>query len=377
MAQAQQSSFMQNLIDTIVNRKQMQNVQGTPQINGVPITVAPPNNALTGIVQQSAPAQTPQPVIQTPQPTLLDRVGSGINQFISGYNENYNDDYDVNNLYNNRFSKVEKGNSQKLKAYQDSLRQNGVDENIINAVAQGKNSGNKDIANWISQNPDAFDKTTYTDKTTLGRAGEAFGSIAKIAQNPTAQMLIAALISKKFNPRANWANALENGYKYGQMAGERFSNQNVANQLGYDVNNSGIFGGINKDALNALYRDEYYKRRTQNDADKIAGQLDRWLSQNLTDRINANNGSIKASASQTNANANMYKAKNGVTINHNKQDNNNNNSNLASDMIRLQQIMGEGDDARTSKAIEQLYRHYNNDFLNAYKKMFGISPFGG
>lgn len=159
------------------------------------------------------------------------------------------------------------GNLQRLLA--------GYNNNYNNSIEEG---------NLFQPQQDKYGQTIGADG--WGRTGEVLGSIARIAQNPTAQMLIAALISKKFNPHANWANALEHGYKYGQMAGERRSNQQVLNQMGYDVNNAGLFGGVSDNTMKAVYQDAYNKGRLQNTANRnetYSRDIDSKINKRLSD----------------------------------------------------------------------------------------------
>lgn len=158
--------------------------------------------------------------------------------FQRGYRENLTNGFQPANLFNQQFSETVTRPSEQLVNYQNQLRGQGIDENVINAVAEGKNSGNKDIANWIAQNPDALNPVTETvgrDKTLLGRIGEGVGTLSRIIDKPiTKSLLVGGLVGAT---GGNPADMLGYGIKAGGMAQQAQLRNNLyrqkLKQLGY------------------------------------------------------------------------------------------------------------------------------------------------
>lgn len=212
-------------------------------------------------------------------------VGNEINNYLAGQQSNYNSPV-ANAIYNTSTPTQEQIEQTPVQEQQTPEPPQGMLGNLQRLLAGYNNNYNNSIeeGNLFQPQQDKYGQTIGADG--WGRTGEVLGSIARIAQNPTAQMLIAALISKKFNPHANWANALEHGYKYGQMAGERRSNQQVLNQMGYDVNNAGLFGGVSDNTMKAVYQDAYNKGRLQNTANRneaYSRDIDSKINKRLSD----------------------------------------------------------------------------------------------
>lgn len=188
---------------------------------------------------------------------ILDKLASGMADFSRGYNENRNNGFKPENLTNDRFAVTTEKENPALANYQQSLRDKGIDENIVNAVAEGKNSGNKDIANWIKDNPDAYKnikETQYYDKGKMGRAGEFFGTVGRMVQNPAVQATVAGGLSTALT--GNPLYGLGMAYKFGN--GRAMSNiyQNALADNGVEVN-PGMFGNITSSDMNALMTPKY------------------------------------------------------------------------------------------------------------------------
>lgn len=210
--------------------------------------------------QQTPPetqSQTGQ-ITENAKNSILAKFASGIGDLARGYNENRNTAFSPENLIQNQFANKEVGQSQELTNYQNQLRNNGLDENIVNAVAQGKNSGNKDIANWISNNQAALapqeNITSYTDKSKMARVGEALGTVARVATNPTVQGLVAGGLSTALT--GNPLYGLGQGYKFANQRAMNNIYQQVLKENGVDVN-AGVFGNIDSSGMNALMTPQY------------------------------------------------------------------------------------------------------------------------
>jgi len=196
------------------------------------------NNPLGQVAEQ--PAQDNQ-ILQggvNQKSDLKTNLLNAWSDFQRGYRENLTNGFQPANLFNQQFSETVTRPSEQLVNYQNQLRGQGIDENVINAVAEGKNSGNKDIANWIAQNPDALNPVTETvgrDKTLLGRIGEGVGTLSRIIDKPiTKSLLVGGLVGAT---GGNPADMLGYGIKAGGMAQQAQLRNNLyrqkLKQLGY------------------------------------------------------------------------------------------------------------------------------------------------
>lgn len=196
------------------------------------------NNPLGQVAEQ--PAQDNQ-ILQggvNQKSDLKTNLLNAWSDFQRGYRENLTNGFQPANLFNQQFSETVTRPSEQLVNYQNQLRGQGIDENVINAVAEGKNSGNKDIANWIAQNPDALNPVTETvgrDKTLLGRIGEGVGTLSRIIDKPiTKSLLVGGLVGAT---GGNPADMIGYGIKAGGMAQQAQLRNNLyrqkLKQLGY------------------------------------------------------------------------------------------------------------------------------------------------
>lgn len=188
--------------------------------------------------------------------SILDKFLNGITDFSRGYQENKNNAFKPENLRAKTFTETINQPSEQLVNYQNSLRQQGIDENIINAVAQGKNSGNKDIANWISNNQEALNptQTKQIDKNKMGRLGEAMGTIARAASKPAVQALVAGGLSTALT--GNPLYGLGQAYKFGNNRANTNLYQEALKKQGIDVD-TGMFGSLGGSEFKALMTPQY------------------------------------------------------------------------------------------------------------------------
>lgn len=251
--------------------------------------------------QQQGQVQTTENVKQG----ILDKFINGITDFSRGYNENRNTAFNPNNLAQKQFQETVTKPNQILADYQQSLLNKGYDNNIVNAVAQGKNSGNKEIADWISKNPDAFQpqtETKYYDKSKMGRLGEAFGTVGRAVQTPAVQALIAGGLS----------TALTGNPLYGLGMAQKFGNARAMSNIYQDVlakqgieANPGMFGQISHKDMDAIMTPELKKIYYQSLADyrnqKLINDKD-YKDQKLEiDKQNADSRAVSAGAAATRA----------------------------------------------------------------------------
>lgn len=265
--------------------------------------------------QQQGNVQTTEQVKQG----LLDKFINGITDFSRGYQENRNTAFSPENLKADKFADTRTIPNETLVNYQNNLRNQGVDENIVNAVAQGKNSGNKDIANWINNNQEAYQpqtETVYKDKSKMGRLGEAVGTISRIAHNPATQAIVAGGLSTALTGNPLYGAGM--AYKFGNQRQMSNIYQDVLAKNGVDVD-TGLFGNITSSDMNALMTPKYKEalnnialaklQETQNYHDLMMKYYNDKLEE--TKKNNAEKIAVankNANARQTSANASVVRA---------------------------------------------------------------------
>lgn len=233
-------------------------------------------NDVLNYSQTFQPQQQETSVQTAPNKTtngFLNGIANAFGDFKRGYEENKNNAFSPDNLITTQFTETVQPDNNKLKIYQDQLKK-VVDEqgnriysdDIINAVAQGKNSGDRDIAKWINANKDAYPTTNYYDKGVWGKVGEGLGTITRFANSPTGQALIAGVASTALtgNPLFGAMNA------YG--AGSQRAKNNVYNEVlkKYDIEpSSGFFYNMTPTDLTSITNSEYkYNENALNEAYK-------------------------------------------------------------------------------------------------------------
>lgn len=243
---------------------------------------------------------------------LLNKFLNGITDLSRGYDENRNTAFKPENLTQDKFANTTTGQSEVLTNYQNQLRNNGIDENVVNAVAQGKNSGNKDIANWINNNAAALNpvgQTTYTDKSKMARLGEALGTTSRFLNRPGVQGLVAGGLSAALTGDPLYG--LGQGYKFANQRAMSDIYQNALREQGVEVS-PGMFGALDSRDMTALMTPKY--KQQENDLKKVyydalanyrTGMLEN--AKNKTEIDKAYKGT-KAANDTIKANASMIKA---------------------------------------------------------------------
>ena len=257
--------------------------------------------------------------IEKTKQSLLSKFMNGIGDFAQGYQENRNNAFSPDNVNQDRFAEqtTTYTPSQQLADYQNALRNKGIDENIVNAVAQGKNSGNKDIDAWIKANPEALKpvantQTTYTgkEKGKMARFGEGVGTIARALQKPAVQGLVAGGLGTMLTGNPLYGLGL--GYKFANQRAMSDAYRDVLKQNGVNVPDTGTFGNITNQDMGTIGR--LAESRAYHDAMMHRYDLDRDLRRiiaenndrhkEVQDKIaqqNADSKRISAQASQTRA----------------------------------------------------------------------------
>lgn len=182
-------------------------------------------------------------------------------------------------------------------------------------------SGVNDFMNGFNENyntaytPENLQKDS--NKGIMNRIGEAFGTTARIAQNPTVQGAVSGLVTGALtgNPFAGYA-AFSDVARKKDMS--RVYKDYLA-QNGVKVN-PGMFGNLTSTDMNNMAKlaetrawHEYMNNKYQNDFEKYMQKLDETVRHNKAMEENsAKNADSRAKDAQTRAD----KQKNGTTITH-------------------------------------------------------------
>lgn len=268
---------------------------------------------------------TQQGEIQTTQQIkqgVLNKLVNGIADFAAGYQENNNNGFSPENLLSNKFTITKEVPNTKLQDYQQNLINSGkYTPEQVQAVANKKNSGYKEINDWIKENPDAYNptttETTYRDKSKMGRLGEAVGTISRIAKNPAMQALVAGGISTALTGNPLYGAGM--AYKFGNQRQMNNIYQQSLQEQGINVD-PGIFGSITNTDFNTLMNPKYkqqeldlkkfyydmwsdYRNRMAANAEEKTKLDKEYKTEKLKiDNKNADSRRISAGASATRAN---------------------------------------------------------------------------
>lgn len=147
------------------------------------------------------------PVLTNTQPeqnntSIKEKLMNGLKDIYAGYQDNSQNSFlegDMFRQFNPQEVEPQQMLNDTLAKYQDQLRGQGYNEDVVNAVAEGKNSGYKDIDEWIKANPEAFEQqgvltggaSKTQPKSGWQRFGEALGTAQRLASNPILQGLVA------------------------------------------------------------------------------------------------------------------------------------------------------------------------------------------
>ena len=208
----------------------------------------------------AAPQQNP-PQVAAPQQTapqqqgFLSKLANGLTDFSRGYNENLNNSFNPNNLSATKFTETVAPNNTNLADYQKQLTLQGYSPEVVSAIADKKNSGFRNIDEWIKNNPNAYSTTKTYDKTKMGRLGEAFGSLSRFAQKPGVQAAVAGGLSTLLT--GNPMIGLGMAYKYGNQRAKNNIYEQALQKYGITPNPS-VFGTVGPQDLNAI-GNLYYK----------------------------------------------------------------------------------------------------------------------
>ena len=256
-------------------------------------------------------------------------------------------------------------------------------------MTEGKNSGNKDIAEWVNSHQDLRDENGNWKPTEIEkdvehkkgagyRIGEALGTGHRILSNPLTQGLITTG-SYMLDGETPWYS-LGKGY---EMASNK-ARSDAYRKLITGDDSASMFGGYSDKDLNAysnqIYRDrmsrasqqradndtsrvegqrERWNTQNKNDTVKTQGQIDRWKSQSETDKQNANTRQGMLGVAQQKANIYAQKVQNDIKTKHIKpEDHPNFNGDLAD--FRKLYLLAKTDDAK-NKIVDKFIATYGID----------------
>lgn len=413
LSDQQTQEAMQNL-DTITNQ-QNQGVQGQlPELPGVnmsqnqqPVDRVPVQASPASPVEPSTPnvnevVETTQPQtntnpadvlsgnIKNEQPqdnkNLKDNLMSFFGDAGRGFSENNSTPISLNNLTQQTYATPEHvilPTNQDVDAYAEKLRNDGIKEDVINAfLTEGKNSGNKDIAEWVNSHqgmrdengnwkPTEIEKDVEHKKGLGYRLGEAIGTGHRILSNPLTQGLITTG-AYMLDGETPWYS-LGKGY---EMASNKARSDAYRRMITKD-NSASLFGGYSEKDLNAhtnqLWRDGMLgvnQQRADNDTSRVEGQRERWNTQNKNDtlrtegqvnRWNSQNKTDQQKADAVSARTGAYvqKIRNDIETKNIKPEQ---HPSFAGDLAQFREVyLSTNDKAIRDKCINKFIRAYRVD----------------
>ncbi len=230
-----------------------------PNTSGTAIGNAVSDYMNGGGQQLQLPVMASAPQQAASQGGFFDKLANGLNDFSRGYKENYNNSFDPNNLTANQFveTKVTPGDAKMLEQFQNNLRKEGYNDDVITGVAEKRNSGYKPIADYINAHPEMYEQktTNYYDKGKMARFGEAMGTLAKFAQQPAVQALIAGGLTGVLS--RDPLKGLNAAYQFGNARAKSNIYEQALKQYGIDAP-TGFFSNVGPQDLNAI-GNLYYK----------------------------------------------------------------------------------------------------------------------
>lgn len=249
----------------------LNNLTNPQPVEQVPVKGSAASPIIEETPMQTGAIQTDVPATDTVQ-TGADNSGliNNLMGFFSdagkGFQENNSTRLSPENFGQDTYTTQERGfmpTNQEVNAYADELRKNNVKDDVINAfLTEGKNSGNKDIAEWVDAHRDQMDengkwKPTETvqdvehKKGLAYRIGEGLGTANRILSNPITQGLIAtgAYMADGSSPMY----ALGKGVEYGSNK----ARSDAYRRMVTGDDSASIFGGYSEKDLNAMSNQEY------------------------------------------------------------------------------------------------------------------------
>ena len=257
-------ALKQGLVQDVVNQApETYSPQGT--LTGAAVPIIDNTPVQTGTVQTDVPVTD---AVQTGADNkgLIDNLMGFFGDAGKGFQENNSTRLNPENFKQDTYTTQERGfmpTNQEVDAYADELRKNKVKDDVINAfLTEGKNSGNKDIAEWVeahkdqrnedgSWRPTEVVKDVEHKKNLAYRIGEGLGTTNRILSNPLTQGLIAtgAYMADGYSPMY----ALGKGVEYGSNK----ARSDAYRRMVTGDDSASIFGGYSEKDLNAMSNQEY------------------------------------------------------------------------------------------------------------------------
>ena len=257
-------ALKQGLVQDVVNQApETYSPQGT--LTGAAVPIIDNTPVQTGTVQTDVPVTD---TVQTGADNkgLIDNLMGFFGDAGKGFQENNSTRLNPENFKQDTYATQERGfmpTNQEVDAYADELRKNKVKDDVINTfLAEGKNSGNKDIAEWVeahkdqrnedgSWRPTEVVKDVEHKKGLAYRIGEGLGTANRILSKPITQGLIAtgAYMADGSSPMY----ALGKGVEYGSNK----ARSDAYRRMVTGDDSASIFGGYSEKDLNAMSNQEY------------------------------------------------------------------------------------------------------------------------
>lgn len=289
----------------------------------------------------------------------------GLSDFSRGFDENYNNGFDLGNLSNNQINTTyhpEQVNPEYQKGLDNIINaknKNGTkkyNEDVIKAISEGKNSGYKEIADFISNTPKIIPEYYDTkDKNKMNRVGEFAGSVSRIAKNPNVQGVIAGTLGTALTGNPLYGIGL--GHKIARQKQVSDIYQDALKERGINVD-TGIAGNLNNNDYSVLTRPQYY-----DDLGEYRDKLTelRLLEQVEKERHNSEMEEIAKFKAERSGTKNTG-GKNNTKSNHKTKltSKANTNNDIVKNAIGKNKVTMVGPDGSIKKVPEELVNYYQN-----------------
>lgn len=391
--QSNNGALTQSILGEVMNNVPTSIGASTPTPN--PTTTQTPAPTQT-VPQQNVidqqfvePQQLQQGMVQDTQDnrTLGQKFTDFFDETSRGFNENNSTRFNPRNLGEKTYNTTEtivQPHDDSVGAYADKLKSKGVKEDVINAFLQeGKDSRNKEIADWVNQhqdlrNPDGswkpVEKTVATsNKKGLGyRMGEAMGTAHRVLSNPAVQAGLAGIgygIDK---------NDALYGLRKGIEWGTDKARSDAYRRMVTGDDSASVFGGYSEKDLNALtnqqYRDALARAagiRANNDTTRVNGQVTHWKNQDNINQQKANTDKTykegmlgvnkqNANSRATTSNAYAQKVANDIKTKSIKPEQ---HPSFANDLSQFRQVYSQAKDDAT-----------RDKYINKFISVYGVDP---
>lgn len=285
------------------------------------------DNGVVDADYQQDPNQVFMENVTVPQQdnsSIKEKLMNGLKDIYAGYQDNSQNSFlegDMFRQFNPQEVEPQQMLNDTLAKYQDQLRGQGYNEDVVNAVAEGKNSGYKDIDEWIKANPEAFEQqgvltggaSKTQPKSGWQRFGEALGTAQRLASNPILQGLVAGAAYGKSKNDAlyglgkgvEWAQNKSKSNFYSDQLGQprtvfgSFDDKDYNTRINADYKNATLQNAQQRLENDKAYRDAMIEQRKFDAEEKRRhNEVQEGIARDRNNAIRARANSRGSSASQ-------------------------------------------------------------------------------